>query len=154
MTGSKAHTRFTGPQIYKFRTQEPEAYKNTERIGLVSSFITTMLCVGEGESTEDVIKGIDESDACGMNLLDMRSPSSISSNEKQGKLEPGWNQALLALTSGESEGADASLGGAMELERKLGKIYRDAGSPVGKIGKWWVQRYGFSPECQVFPRYR
>lgn len=151
VTGSKAHTRFTGPQIYKFRKQQPEAYTDTERIGLVSSFITTMLCVGEGADEKEVIKGIDESDACGMNLLDMRSSSAISSSERRGKLEPGWNQTLLALASGETEGADASLGGAEELERKLGVIYRDAGAPVGKIGSWWTKRYGFSPDCQVFP---
>ncbi|KAJ9478000.1 Xylulose kinase [Pseudozyma hubeiensis] len=151
MTGSKAHTRFTGPQIYQFRTQQPEAYTDTERIGLVSSFITTMLCVGGGENESTVIKGIDESDACGMNLLDMRPSSSIPASEARGKIEPGWNQTLLALTSGESEGADQSLGGAAELERKLGVIYRDAGAPVGKIGSWWTQKYGFSPDCQVFP---
>ncbi|CBQ72155.1 probable XKS1-xylulokinase [Sporisorium reilianum SRZ2] len=148
VTGSKAHTRFTGPQIYKFRTQQPQAYKDTERIGLVSSFVTTMLCVGEGADASTVIKGIDESDACGMNLLDMRPASAV---EASGKLEPGWNQTLLALASGESEGADASLGGAVELEKKLGVIYRDAGAPVGTIGKWWMQRYGFSADCQVFP---
>lgn len=151
ITGSKAHTRFTGPQIYKFRTQQPEAYKDTERIVLVSSFITTMLCVGQGEDKTTVIKGIDESDACGMNLLDMRKASAISTAESRGQLEPGWNQKLLALASGESEGADASLGGAAELEKKLGVIYRDAGAPVGNIGSWWTQRYDFSPDCQVFP---
>ncbi|SPO23451.1 probable XKS1 - xylulokinase [Ustilago trichophora] len=149
VTGSKAHTRFTGPQIYKFRKQQPEEYRNTERIGLVSSFITTMLCVGEGEDEKEVIKGIDESDACGMNLLDMRS--TIPAGEKKGEIEVGWNQKLLALVSGDSEGADASLGGAAELERKLGKIYRDTGAPVGKIGSWWQKRYGFSATCQVFP---
>ena len=151
VTGSRAHTRFTGPQIYKFRTQEADAYRETERIGLVSSFVTTMLCVGAGEDARTVIKGIDESDACGMNLLDMRSPSSIPSTDATGKFEPRWNQALLALASGETEDADASLGGAAELERKLGVIYRDAGAPVGTIGSWWQQRYGFSAECQVFP---
>lgn len=135
VTGSKAHTRFTGPQIYKFRSQEPEAYKNTERIGLVSSFVTTMLCVGQEEDEGSVIKGIDESDACGMNLLDMRSSSA------------GWDPTLLSLTAG----SDPSLGGASELERKLGAIYRDTGVPVGHVGSWWQERYGFSPNCQVFP---
>lgn len=149
MTGSKAHTRFTGPQIYKFRTQQPQAYKDTERIGLVSSFITTLLCVGQGEDESSVIKGIDEADACGMNLLDMRPASSITVTK--GRIEPGWNQTLLALASGESEGSDASLGGAVELERKLGSIYRDAGTPVAKIGSWWTKKYGFSPDCHVFP---
>ncbi|CDW98364.1 hypothetical protein [Sporisorium scitamineum] len=151
VTGSKAHTRFTGPQIYKFRTKQPQAYKDTERIGLVSSFITTMLSVGEGEDESSVIKGIDESDACGMNLLDMRPASSLPATQTRGKVGPGWNQTLLALASGESEGADASLGGAVELEKKLGVIYRDAGAPVGKVGTWWTKRYGFSADCQVFP---
>lgn len=151
VTGSKAHTRFTGPQIYKFRTQEPEAYKNTERIGLVSSFITTMLCVGAGEDESEVIKAIDESDACGMNLLDMRPAKALSKDVQIGRVESGWNQKLLKLVSGEQDGVDSSFGGASELEKKLGKIYRDAGVSVGKVGAWWVQRYGFSPECQVFP---
>jgi xylulokinase len=150
VTGSKAHTRFTGPQIYKFRKQQPEAYKDTERIGLVSSFVTSMLCVGEGEDAESVIKGIDESDACGMNLLDMRPASSRSADESVGKIEPGWCQKLLALASGETDG-DGSLGGAEELERKLGVVYRDAGASVGKIGSWWKQRYGFSDDCHIFP---
>ncbi|PWY99057.1 putative XKS1-xylulokinase [Testicularia cyperi] len=149
VTGSKAHTRFTGPQIHKFRKQEPEAYRDTERIGLVSSFVTTMLCVGDGEDPEQVIKGIDESDACGMNLLDMR-PKSSRSPDEMGKLEPAWNFKLLQLASGETEG-EASLGGAVELEHKLGKVYDDAGQAVGKVGRWWVDRYGFSPDCLVFP---
>ena len=58
---------------------------------------------------------------------------------------------MLKLVSGEQDGVDSSFGGASELEKKLGKIYRDAGVSVGKVGAWWVQRYGFSPECQVFP---
>nr|CDI52793.1 probable XKS1-xylulokinase [Melanopsichium pennsylvanicum 4] len=155
VTGSKAHTRFTGPQIYKFRKNEPEAYKNTQRIGLVSSFITTMLCVGQGEDENTVIKGIDQSDACGMNLLDMRPSSTIPNTEIKGSLEPGWNQLLLALASGQldrdSLSTSCSLGGATELERKLGRIYRDTGMPVGSIGNWWVDRYGFSKTCKVFP---
>lgn len=150
-TGSKAHTRFTGPQILKFRKQEPEAYINTERIGLVSSLITTLLCVGQGEDAERVIKNIDNSDACGMNLLDMR-PESSRSPDEIAPLEPGWNHKLLQLVSGETESAaDVRLGGAKELARKLGRVYRDSGATVGRVGSWWVDRHGFNPDCRIYP---
>lgn len=81
-TGSRAHERFTGPQILKLRREQPEVYEKTEMIrcvralkwaegradpsptynSLVSSFLTTLFCA-DGE-----IKPMEESDACGMNL--------------------------------------------------------------------------------------
>lgn len=126
MTGSKAHTRFTASQIMRFKSQDPKAYQATSRISLVSSFITTLLCL-DGE-----IKGIDESDACGMNLWDMQSP------------QRGWVSALLEFIGGSPEGAQ-------DLAGKLGKVESDGGRVVGHIGKWFVDRYGFSPECIVCP---
>ncbi|TYJ55824.1 hypothetical protein B9479_003476 [Cryptococcus floricola] len=126
ITGSRAHQRFTGPQIMRFRTREPEAYARTARISLVSSAITTLLCL-DGE-----IKGIDESDACGMNLWAM--------NRK----ERGWSEKLLEVVGGGAEGAE-------ELARKLGRVETDGGRVVGQIGRWFVERYGFSPDCAVFP---
>lgn len=122
ITGSKAHTRFTGSQIARFRRLEPDAYERTSRISLVSSFITTLLCA-DGE-----VKGIDESDACGMNLWDMSRP------------ERGWNRTLLA-----------AIGDADRLEQQLGVVETDGGRVVGHIGKWFQARYGFSPECVVVP---
>ncbi|ODN86550.1 xylulokinase [Cryptococcus wingfieldii CBS 7118] len=126
ITGSRAHQRFTGPQIMRFKKIDPEAYGRTARISLVSSAITTLLCL-DGE-----IKGIDESDACGMNLWAM--------NRK----ERGWSEELLEVIGGGAEGAD-------ELARKLGTVETDGGRIVGQIGKWFVERYGFSPDCAVFP---
>ncbi|ODO04532.1 hypothetical protein I350_05136 [Cryptococcus amylolentus CBS 6273] len=126
ITGSRAHQRFTGPQIMRFKKLDPEAYGRTARISLVSSAITTLLCL-DGE-----IKGIDESDACGMNLWAM--------NRK----ERGWSEELLEVIGGGAEGAD-------ELARKLGTVETDGGRVVGHIGKWFVERYGFSPDCAVFP---
>jgi xylulokinase len=123
VTGSSAHTRFTGSQIMRFRKLFPDAYAATDRISLVSSFITTLLCA-DGE-----IKGIDESDACGMNIWDMSTP------------ERGWNGKLLEII-----GKDGP-----ELARKLGKVETDGGKVVGRIGDWFRQRYGFSRECAVFP---
>ncbi|WRT70954.1 uncharacterized protein IL334_007953 [Kwoniella shivajii] len=124
LTGSRAHERFTGAQIMRFKKVDPEAYNGTDRIGLVSSAVTTLLCL-DGE-----VKGIDESDACGMNLWTM--------NRK----ERGWNEKLLE----EIAGADAE-----ELARKLGNVETDGGRVVGNIGRWYVERYGFDPECLVFP---
>lgn len=124
ITGSKAHTRFTASQIMRFRRLFPADYDATERISLVSSFITTLLCA-DGE-----VKGIDESDACGMNLWDMSSP------------KRGWSDNVLEIIApGEGD----------ELARKLGTVETDGGRVVGNIGKWFVERYGFSPDCAVVP---
>lgn len=125
VTGSAAHTRFTGAQIARFRRLFPAEYAATSRISLVSSFITTLMCA-DGE-----IKGIDESDACGMNMWDMSSPTR------------GWNKDVLAIIAG-ADGVD-------ELERKLGTVETDGGRAVGHVGKWFQRRYGFNPECVVFP---
>src|SRR5262245_25358920 len=44
LTGSRAYERFTGSQIRKFATHEPEAYARTARIPLGSSVLATVLC--------------------------------------------------------------------------------------------------------------
>jgi xylulokinase len=123
-TGSKAYERFTGAQIMRFRKLFPEAYDSTDRISLCSSFITTLLCL-DGE-----VKGIDESDACGMNLWRMDHPAR------------GWHPTALQAIAGKE---------AKELDRKLGKVETDGGRVVGRVGRWFVDRYGFDPQCAVFP---
>jgi xylulokinase len=123
LTGSKAHERFTGPQIMRWIKAHPDQFKDTSRISLVSSYITTLLCL-DGE-----VKGIDESDVCGMNMWTMNTP------------ERGWNQEILKAIAG-----DAS----SDLESMLGEVERDGGKPVGTIGNWFVERWGFSKECLVF----
>jgi len=65
ITGSRAYERFTGSQIAKFRKERPDAYQNTERISLVSSFAASLF-LGD-------IAPIDWSDAGGMNILDIKS---------------------------------------------------------------------------------
>jgi xylulokinase len=50
ITGSSASERFTGPQIRKFFQEHPEAYAETARVHLVSSFLASLL-VGDDAAT-------------------------------------------------------------------------------------------------------
>tara|TARA_B100000989_G_scaffold202988_1_gene153607 strand:+ start:874 stop:2427 length:1554 start_codon:yes stop_codon:yes gene_type:complete len=62
-SGSITIERFTGPQIRRFYKISPEAYTQTARIHLVSSFLCSVLC--------GVDAPIDTGDGAGMNLLNI-----------------------------------------------------------------------------------
>ncbi|KAL0325320.1 UNVERIFIED_CONTAM: Xylulose kinase, partial [Sesamum radiatum] len=64
LTGSCAHERYAGPQIRKVFETQPEVYKNTERISLISSFMASLLIGGHA--------CIDHTDGAGMNLMDIK----------------------------------------------------------------------------------
>ncbi|KAJ4816217.1 Xylulose kinase [Rhynchospora pubera] len=89
VTGSRAHERYTGPQIKKIFETQRGVYENTDRISLVSSFMASIL-IGKYAS-------IDETDGAGMNLMDIKSrvwskialeATSPGLEEKLGKLAP------------------------------------------------------------------
>ncbi|KAI9145360.1 hypothetical protein BKA69DRAFT_1121736 [Paraphysoderma sedebokerense] len=116
-TGSTAWERFTASQILKLRQQHPDKYGQTERIGLISSFLSSIFV----QSTCP----LDASDASGMNILDI-----------EGLI---WNQDILDMVSG---------GRRFDLHSKLGEVV--VGENVcGKIGSYFIQRFGFSSECRV-----
>jgi xylulokinase len=100
-TGSRASERFTGPQVRKFATSEPDAYARTGRIHLVSSFLASLLTGHDAP--------LDPGDASGTNLMDLataswwpaamdatapelarRLPSIASSSTMIGTLAPYW----------------------------------------------------------------
>ncbi|KAI2630897.1 actin-like ATPase domain-containing protein [Hypoxylon sp. NC1633] len=120
-TGSAAHHRFTGTQILRMRRRRPEVYNKTARISLASSFLASVFL--------GAIAPIDISDVTGMNLWDI-------AGEK-------WNESLLELT--------ATKEGVPELRKKLGDVPVDGGGSMGGISPYFVERYGFSPECQIAP---
>lgn len=65
MTGSRAYERFTAAQMAKVCLQQPDVWRDTERVSLVSSFTASLLL--------GAYAPIDHGDGSGMNLLDIRS---------------------------------------------------------------------------------
>ncbi|XP_075412153.1 xylulose kinase isoform X1 [Tenrec ecaudatus] len=113
LTGSRAYERFTGNQIAKVYQQNPEAYSQTERISLVSSFAASLFL--------GAYSPIDYSDGSGMNLLQIHDKI--------------WSQACLNAC-------------APHLEERLGQPVPTC-AVVGTISPYFVQRYGFHPDCKV-----
>ncbi|EGW35700.1 D-xylulokinase [Spathaspora passalidarum NRRL Y-27907] len=136
ITGSRDHLRFTGLQIRKFATRShPDKYANTSRISLVSSFITSVLL---GEITE-----LEESDACGMNLYDIKAGD--------------FNEELLALAAGVHPKVDNITkddpkykAGIEDIKAKLGKISPITYKSSGSIASYYVEKYGLNPKCQIY----
>ncbi|TVY53352.1 putative D-xylulose kinase A [Lachnellula cervina] len=121
VTGSKAHHRFTGPQIMRFHKKYPDIYRATSRITLVSSFLASVF-LGK-------IAVFDISDVCGMNLWDINAGA--------------WCEPLLTLAAGE-DGLDS-------LKQKLGEVREDGGGSLGNISSYYVSRYNFAPDCGIAP---
>ncbi|KAF8659819.1 hypothetical protein AX16_001704 [Volvariella volvacea WC 439] len=71
------------------------------------------------------IAPIEVSDASGMNLMNV--------------LTCKWEDRLLQTCGGP------------ELRAKLGPEPVHGGTNLGKVASWWVQRWGFNPECIVAP---
>ena len=63
LTGNAAFERFSGPQIRKFYQTEPAAYASTTYIGLVSSYMASLLA--------GRLVGVDPGDGSGTNMMDI-----------------------------------------------------------------------------------
>lgn len=134
ITGSKAHYRFTGLQIRKLSTRKsPQTYKNTVRISLVSSFVTSIL-LGK-------ITNIEQADACGMNLYNID------------KLD--YNDELLSVAAGVHPKLDDASPieterGIAALKEKLGEIKPINYENDGQISNYFVKKYGFSKSTKIY----
>ncbi len=158
VTGSRAYERFTGNQIAKIYNERAEAYANTERISLVSSFAASLF-IGD-------YAPIDLADAGGMNLLDLakmdwseaclevRNSTILSSSPS---LFPSFSSSFtlplsfslfypsLRIQCSTQNYVQAC---APDLREKLCQPVPSC-SVVGSVSEYMVERYGFSPECKV-----
>ncbi|KAJ3233318.1 hypothetical protein HDU78_006527 [Chytriomyces hyalinus] len=123
LTGSRAYERFTINQVAKLIDTHPNEFKNVSRISLVSSLLTTIFA--------GRFVGIDESDATGMNALDLKSKT--------------WSADVL-----KSVGGAAVKNPESTLANLLGPVATPY-LPVDNISSYFVERYGFSPKCKVVP---
>ncbi|KAI8615959.1 hypothetical protein BC830DRAFT_1120103 [Chytriomyces sp. MP71] len=121
LTGSRAYERFTGNQIAKLIDMTPDFPIKVGRISLVSSLLS---CLFIGDYA-----GIDDSDATGMNLLNIHSRE--------------WVLQCLSSVAGENLHHDA-------LREMLGTPVVPY-LPLGPIAPYFVKRYGFNPACRVVP---
>jgi xylulokinase len=64
-TGSRPTERFTGPQIRKFASTDPDGYARTAHVHLVSSFHATLLAGRQAP--------VDPGDGAGTNLMDLET---------------------------------------------------------------------------------
>ncbi|CAN0138868.1 unnamed protein product, partial [Discosporangium mesarthrocarpum] len=97
-TGSAAYCRFSGNQIARISRLEPEVYASSERVSLVSSFLTSVLA---GKYCP-----IDASDASGMNLMDIRTQD--------------WHEGALAATG--ASGLREKLGPIAPSYHTVGRV--------------------------------
>ena len=77
LTGSNTFERFSGPQIRKFYQSEPQKYRDTTVIHLVSSFLASIF-IGKNSP-------IDHGDGAGMNLMNITTKD--------------WDQSVLDATA-------------------------------------------------------
>jgi xylulokinase len=123
LTGNRAELRFPAVQIMKWAKESPEEYKATAHILLLSAFLTSVLA--------GKVAPVDTGDGWGTNLnaLDIDNPQ--------------WNKTVLEAVNGYLQGI-----GLDGLEGRIGAIdHYDA--PVGKVSKYFAEKYGVNPEATV-----
>ena len=114
-TGSRAFERFTGPQIRKFATHEPDAYRATDRIHLVSSFLASLLAGTHAP--------IDPGDGSGMNLMELSSAT--------------WWDAAAQATAPDLAARLPPIAAASSVAGTLARYWRDRyGFPAANVVVW------------------
>lgn len=120
ISGSRAHHRFTGPQILKLKQTRPEVYEQTAHISLVSSFLATVL-VGDGE-----FQPLDRADVCGMNLWDIRREQ--------------WSPPLVSLIDSDASATTC-------LVDKLGGVQQE--QTAVPVARYFATKHNLHAACEV-----
>ena len=121
VSGSNSPARFTGAVIRKIAEENPQGYQATEHIHLLSSLIPAVL-------TGNSRVPLDYGNACGMSMMEYATKD--------------WSVKLVKAV------ADGLPGGESTLRNKLLPIV----SPLtidGRIATYFIERYGFSPDCRI-----
>lgn len=121
LTGSDSPLRFTGAIIRKIGQDYPDAYRNTDTIQPLSSFIPAIL-VGNVKIPTDF------ANACGTSLMNYRRKK--------------WSRLLMSAV------AENLPGRAWLLRAKLPAIAAPD-SIVGEISQYYVNKYGFRRGCLI-----
>jgi xylulokinase len=121
LSGSDSPLRFSGAVLRHRAAAEPEAYAATARIHLLSSFLAGVLAGREDAP-------IDWGNGAGMSLMDYG--------------ECRWSDSLVAAA------ALGLPGGAGGLLARLPTLVHPQ-APVGKVARYFAERYGLPPEALV-----
>ena len=114
-TGSRAFERFTGPQIRAFARKNPQAYANTSRIHLVSSFHASLLAGADVP--------IDVGDGSGMNLMSL--------------VDKSWWPPALAATAPDLERRLPEVGPSWTLAGSVAPYWQNRyGLPAARVVVW------------------
>ncbi|KAI1316734.1 hypothetical protein EDD11_009550 [Mortierella claussenii] len=134
LTGSRAYERYTGSQILKLVQKQPEIYRATERISLVSSFLESLLIAQYGM--------IDAADGSGMNLLNIETKI--------------WEPVLTRFIGQGGGGKSSENCGSADdednkdtLVNKLGPVDASGRAVQGVLSRWFRRRYGFRDDVAV-----
>jgi xylulokinase len=123
ISGSDSPARFSGAVLARQARLRPEAYARTARVHLISSFLAGVLA-GDPDAP------MDWGNASGTGLMDWGSRT--------------WSAELMAATAA----AGGLSGGALGLASRLPALAHPL-SLVGTIAAYFVERFGFDPDCAV-----
>jgi xylulokinase len=121
ITGSDAPLRFSAFGIMKTAAENSKEYEKTATIHQLNTFLACVLS-GSADAPLDFGAG------CGTSLMDYRARD--------------WSVALI-----EAAGADLP-GGPDALRKKLPPL-GSALASAGTIAKYFSDKYGFSPDCEI-----
>ncbi|GAA5983073.1 hypothetical protein JCM5350_006804 [Sporobolomyces pararoseus] len=146
-TGSRVLPQYSAAQLVKIREKDDESLENREipsREGGVLG--RTGRIVTESSLLSSIFSGklvpIEASDAGSTNLFN--------------PVEEDWEDEILdfvmkGIASRKYERSGEGLRGGARLRELLGEVQKDGTESIGTLSPYFVNRFGFSPDCLVVP---